>query len=81
MRSRRIKKAVTVLLLAVSLVAVQTMQFTVKASTSTLDLSNPAITVSNYSDLKNAIDTASDGTVIGINTIIPVYSGDGRGVT
>lgn len=74
MKGRKIKKFVTVITLVISLLAVQTLELTAMASTGTPDLTNPSVVVSNFADLQEAIDTASDGTVIGIDSLIPVDS-------
>jgi len=74
MRGRKIKKFVTVITLVISLLAVQTLELTAMASTGTPDLTNPSVIVSNFADLQEAINTASDGTVIGIDSLIPVDS-------
>lgn len=60
--------------MVISLLAVQTLELTAMASIGTPDLTNPSVVVSNFADLQEAINIASDGTVIGIDSLIPVDS-------
>ena len=75
MKGRKIKKFVTVLTLVISLIAVQTLEITAMASTGTPDLSNPDVVVSDMESFFNAVSTAEDGTVIGIDTVIYINAG------
>lgn len=73
-KRKQLIKLWTVLTLFVALITVQTMQIIVEASTGTVDFSKPSTVVSNISELQSAIEDATDGDVIGIDSVITIDS-------
>lgn len=77
-KGKKLKKLWVVLTLFISLISVQTMQIMAEASAENVDFSNPAVVVSSFSELQNAVENANDGDVIGFDSVITIDTSVGQ---